>query len=175
MPFNVQSLVPNNVLAYSRPEAGRAGSADIRPAARLKNVKRVSYTDLCVYCALPHDATGTIMAQFNFSIDTSYRLLARARDVGLSEEELINRLLDMETATTDAPIPYKEALELAVQAAKAKPKGAEFRLEELYTPAQWARVQAKKHVGRFFRTAAEHDTVEHIGKSDANHAIYRRL
>ena len=115
------------------------------------------------------------MAQFNFSLETSFRLLARAKEAGLTEEELINQLLDSTTPQSATEIPYATALQEALYRARAKKQGEEFRVEQLFTPAEWQRVEAKKHVGRFFRTHAENELVAHIGKTETNHAIYRRL
>lgn len=115
------------------------------------------------------------MVQFSLSLDTSYRLLGRAKEAGVTEEELINQLLDATASPGTTEITYEKALAEALKRAEAKKKGEEFRVEELFTPAEWQIVEAKKHVGRFFRTAAEHKLVAHIGKSETNHAIYRRL
>lgn len=115
------------------------------------------------------------MAQFSFSLDTSFRLLARAREAGITEEELINQLLDSTAPLEEVEITYETALKEALKRAQAKKPGEEFRVEELFTATEWQRVEAKNHVGRFFRTAAEDKFVMHIGKTESNHAIYRRL
>lgn len=115
------------------------------------------------------------MASFNLSVDTSYLLLSRAKELGMTEEELVLHLLRSTSKPIEGAMTFDQAKGLALMRAQSKKPGAEFRLEELFSKAEWTQLPSKKHLGRYFRKDAEHLIVEHIGKTDTNHAIYRRL
>jgi len=115
------------------------------------------------------------MPSFTFSRDLSLEFLSRAKAAQLSEEAFLADLLAKTAPSAAAETSYSEALAVALKRAQAKKKGEEFRVEQLFTAAEWQNVQSKKHVGRFFREEAEGQLVEHIGKTETNHAIYRRL
>jgi hypothetical protein len=115
------------------------------------------------------------MAFFAFSSDLSLEFLSRAKAAQLSEEDFLADLLAKTAPSLAAKTSYSDSLAVALQRAQAKKKGDEFRVEQLFTATEWQHVQSKKHVGRFFREEAEGKLVEHIGKTETNHAVYRRL
>lgn len=112
----------------------------------------------------------------NLPEPTMLRLLQRGSELKMGAEQLINHLLDETQDDGDEGMSFESAKEIALARAAARNGGSEFTLEDLFSREEWAAVPARKSLGRYFRKDAEKTKlVEHVGKTDTNHAIYRRL
>ncbi len=84
-------------------------------------------------------------------------------------------------APAAAPAPARQTLDveatmaLAMTAASARPKGAEFQLQDLIAPETWPLVENTRSCGRTFRKRIEKAGIAtFIGRTQSRHAVYRR-
>ncbi len=112
--------------------------------------------------------------------DLAMMALAQARSEGVNIEAFVTsallKVLDGGSAVPGAPnVSSEHWLDEAVQRAKRVSPGADFKLQDLFTKAEWKSIPSPTVFGRAFRKIAEQQGfADHIGKTPVNQAIYKR-
>ena len=100
---------------------------------------------------------------------------------GQTLDELVTeRLKGVGETNGSAELKSETALAQALDRARAKEKGAEFTVRDLFSRDEWLHVATgdRKTLGKLFRREAEagkSPIVQHVGRNEMNQAIYNRV